>query len=109
MPAPKIGTNANIMANRGTLDSVLGQRVAALKRALRDLADMKALLDQYADAELLAMNYTNGTGGTADEVGYIRSALADAAELAKVFNGQATARALPYNFDSAMKYVAALV
>jgi hypothetical protein len=109
MPAPKIGSNAGIMANRGTLDATLGNKVTALKRALREITDLKHLIDQYTDTELVALNYTNGTNGTADEVGYIRSALADAEELDKIFNGTVTARTLPFNFDGAMKYVAALV
>jgi hypothetical protein len=108
MAAVKLGSNAGILANRAALDLAVGQKIAALKKAIREARDLKLLVDQVANSDLVAMSYGDGTGGTADEIGYLRTALSDAEELYKIFNATATARTLPYDFDSAMKYVAAV-
>src|SRR4051795_13076117 len=97
--AIKIGNNAAVLASKSSIDSALGQKVAAVRRALRDLADFKQLLDQVDNAYLEGLGYDGGNDGNGGEVNYVRSILAGGKRLYDVSQGVTPeVITLPYNF-----------
>jgi len=60
----KIGQNASIFANRGSLDSAAGSKIAALKRAIREARDFKLM---WTSTE--APRYQSCSAGSAGTTG----------------------------------------
>lgn len=75
-------------------DQVLGDKVQAVRHALQDIADLKALLDDadlFPDAALAAL------GKSPADITLIRAAVADLKKLRDIAYGQAT-QAAPNDF-----------
>jgi hypothetical protein len=107
--AIKIGINATILASKASLDTVLGQKVSALRRALRDLADFKLLLDQVDNPYLVSLGYDGGADGNGGEVNYVRSILFGGKRLYDVSHGVTPDVQLPFDFDAEFRYAAATI
>ena len=102
----KIGQNAGIFANKAALDFYIGPRVAAVRKALRELADAKLLVDQLSNPELVTLGYDGGGDGNSNEVNYLRTALLAGDRLDKVRRGIDPLIALPHDFDAELRYAA---
>lgn len=105
MALVRVGANANLLSSRANLDFYVGQKVQALNQALREAQNAKLLVDQLANADLVALGYGDGTGGTANEIGYLRSGLAACDDLQKIRLGQTPAQTLPYVYQNDLKYI----
>lgn len=103
-----IGQNAQTLASKSQLNLVAGQKIAAIMAALREANDLKLLLDQIANADLVALGFGDGTNGTANEVGYLKTALASAADLYGIMSGLGAVNALPHNYTNDFRYCSAL-
>jgi len=103
-----IGQNAQTLASKSALNQVAGAKIAAVLSALREANDLKLLLDQIANADLVTLGFGDGTNGTANEVGYLKTALACAADLYGIMNGVAAVNQLPFNYASNLRYCAAI-
>ncbi len=57
MAAVTLASNAPILSDRATMNSFVGQRVAALRKALSHAA--KLLISQIADADLKALGFND--------------------------------------------------
>lgn len=101
-----IGANAVILNSRANLDAYVGGVVSQLLSALRAAQNAQALISQLADADLTALGYTDGTNGTPNTLGYLKSAVADANDLASVANGATFDRPANYNYVQSFRYAA---
>jgi len=104
MAVVKIGSNNPLLSTRANLDFYIGAKITALKVALREAHNAKLLVDQVADADLLALGYGDGNNGTANEIGYLRSALLACEDLDKIHLGQTPTKTLPYVYENDLKY-----
>lgn len=110
MAAVKIGANGPILSTRQNLDFYVGAKITALKVALREAHNAKLLVDQIVQADLVALGYGDGTGGTANETGYLRAALAACQDLDNLRFGLQTAQAPATNaaggyvYENDLKY-----
>lgn len=105
MAAVKIGSNAPILASKAALDAIVGARVDALIKAMREAHNIKLLVDQVSDADLKALGYNDGTAGTANDIGYLRSGLLACEDLDKIRLGQTPTATLPHVFEDDLKYI----
>jgi hypothetical protein len=104
--AIKIGLNAPKFANKTALDAAAGLIIADLRRTLRRAHDFKLLLDQFSNADLMAIGYTDGTDDTPNETGYLKGGVQCANDLYLIANNQAPVAATPHDYDAEMRYVA---
>jgi hypothetical protein len=102
-----IGQNDSILSSKGNINFAVGQKIAALRKALREANELYGLISQLSDADLVALSFGDGNNGTPNEIGYLRSALADAGQLYVIYSGGSTERTLPFDFRASMAYVAA--
>ena len=73
-----------LVVNKGQLDNVVGILARNLKITFDDVVNLNIYLVATADADLIALGYTS------NEVATIKSAYADAAQLASIFTGAAS-------------------
>jgi hypothetical protein len=104
MAAVKIGSNGPILQTRQNLDFYVGVKITALKVALREAHNAKLLVDQVVNADLLALGYGDGNNGTANEIGYLRAALAACQDLDLLRLGQQTTQAPATNAANGYVY-----
>ena len=75
-------------------------KLAALRRALEDAADLNQWLAAYSSADLVALGFTSADADA------VKAALADANELYVLYNGGALGSyTLPYNFSASQRMV----
>lgn len=102
-----IGNNAQILSSKASVNATIGQRVAALRKAARELDELKKMMDQFSDAQLVSLGFGDGNNGTDNEVSYgIRDPLNAGADIYAVLNGAAITTALPHDYDAQLRYVA---
>jgi hypothetical protein len=92
-----VGNNAAVFASKAALNAAAGRVVSDVARTLRVAAAFKAMLDQYGTSDLESINSTDGTDGSANEIGYLKTAVAAADILNQMMNvvNQANPPALP--------------
>ncbi|HVS71329.1 MAG TPA: hypothetical protein VHQ47_08760 [Phycisphaerae bacterium] len=103
----QIGLNSQVIASKSTLSAAIGQKAANLLRAIREMNELKLMVDEFADADLKTLGFGDGTGGTDNEIGFgVRTPLLAGADLFAILNGQAPTAAQPTNYLSQLRYVA---
>jgi hypothetical protein len=100
----KIGINAPKFASKNDLNFFVGTKVAALRKALRDVYDARQLLAQYSTADLNAVGFTSTPD---DEVGYLLGSLKCGSSLYQLSKNTTPEVAAPHDYDLEMRYAAA--
>jgi len=83
--------SVGLAISKSELDSRAGDICRGFQQQFRDVGTLKAFLDQTADADLVALGYTQ------QEVTTLKSAFADLATLAAIWTGT-QAQTTPYDF-----------
>ena len=85
--------SVGLTVSKGEIDSRAGDITRSFQQAFENVATMKLYLDGAADADLVALGYTE------NEVAILKSAWGDLAELGTIWTGSA-ALATPKDFRS---------
>jgi hypothetical protein len=107
--AIKIGTNAAILASATALNNAAGQKIAALRRALRDVHDFQFLLGQLTDEDIKLLSFGDGTAGTSNDIESLRKAFSVADDLYTVSVGGKKSQEDGFDYDGAFRLLAAVV
>lgn len=90
-------------ANKADLDNVAGSTARSLFNVLSNVQQIKGWLDTKTTGDLEGMGYT------ANEAAVLKSAYADLAELASVFNNGTPAHTTAYDFRTFSKQLIGIV